>query len=997
MMRKGLISRSILALAIMLPPFANAKEKKTLNVSAFSTYQTLPVNSEAANKTRIVCEKAFPGWLMTTDKLNGSFTNIYGAPFPVKGNSLEEKSTTIIRERLAPLRVKAGEWQKVTAYSAPKADYINYQQVINNHAVVFSTLKFRFSKAGTLTRIQMKNYGTPKNIVPSVSAASVKSTCIKDIEGITVTSASVDAEWAWFPIPQIDGYLLHPAWHFKVKGSIKGSVPLILTGYVDGVTGELLYRTNEVKETDFDVTIKGMVYKDGTNHPATLEALPDLNIVNGLTTLTTDTAGVLNTPLWLLPVTATIPLAGKWATVIDSTTGLIPGFDDTVILPGTTYIYPTIAPSSDRHVNAYYHVNRIHNFMKGYFPSFTDLDFSLPTNVDITSGTCNAFYDGASINFYAADAQCNSFAEIGDIIYHEYGHGISDHFYITHSPTTIMNGALNEANSDIWALSITRAPVLGYNPFVGFGGFIRRYDMTPQVYPLDVATGFFADPHATGQIIAGCWWDVGVNTGSVPTMTQLFTDVYYDVPDGPDGTEGVVYQDILIDALMADDNDGNLSNGTPHYNQIVGAFARHGIYLEGDATLSHSEILNRTAGTPIPVTASLSMSTPGYLHDLTLSYRLNSTGAWTSIAMTASGANYAATIPSQPQGTTVEYFFTMHDSLGIANGYFPLTCNPTMMAEQTTIPYQFGVGVVRHINNDFETTPTGWGVGGNPGDNATSGLWQWGAPVSNMFLTAYPLNDHTTGMGKCLVTGTGAGGWLGSPVANGATTAVSPSFDISGFSTPIVEYYRWYSNEQGGNNAKNDPWIVQIKNSTGGTWQTVERTYQADVQWRHRIFPVNAYVTGTSHIQIRFVASDSILSTWNSNGQSITVGGVDDFYIMDKGDNTAVENANVPKANVHPNPANERIEIVLEGPDNNGTITLYDLSGKEVTTADIEAGNFNYSINTSSITPGVYNLVIQTGKITRMQESGYCTLITQRCYRKRAFRDNYGRLFSYDQ
>ena len=136
--------------------------------------------------------------------------------------------------------------------------------------------------------------------------------------------------------------------------------------------------------------------------------------------------------------------------------------------------------------------------------------------------------------------------------------------------TSINDGALNEACSDVWAMSISRNPVLGANAFVGYGGFIRRYDMTPQVYPIDLETNLsLADVHKNGQIIAGTWWDVGINLGSVDSMTKLFTDVYYDVPDGANGTEGKIYQGILIDALTADDNDGNLLDGTPHYSRSL--------------------------------------------------------------------------------------------------------------------------------------------------------------------------------------------------------------------------------------------------------------------------------------------------------------------------------------------------------------------------------------------------------------------------------------------
>ena len=972
MLTKKLLRITALTLALSIPVFLSAKEKKTYNRSAFSTYRNLPANKTAGNKTRDKISTEFKGWSVTTDKLNGSFTDITGPGITLEGKSTTDKSLSAIQQKLSGLGVKSDEWVKTNEYDAPKASYVNYKQVINQHDVVFASLNFRFAKTGELVRVQMKNYGEPSaNLSPKLSTENAKKAAISDITGITVTNAHIDANWSWFPIPKEGGYELHPAWHFKIKAKVEGSVPLILTGYVDAISGEILYRTNDVKETGFDLTVKGTVYKNGTLHPSTLEALPDLWVNNGLSTVFTDTTGYCNSATWLLPITSSIPLAGKWATVIDSVTGNTPTFTNIVSASGTTYTYPTTAPSSNRHVNAYYHVNRVHNFMKGFFPTFTDMDFSLPTNVDLSSGTCNAFYDGTSINFYAADAQCNSFAEIGDIIYHEYGHGISDHFYLTHTPgSSIMNGALNEANSDVWAMSITHNPILGENSFTGYGGFIRRYDNTPQVYPIDWQTSMYADPHYNGEIIAGCWWDVGVNLGNVDSMAKLFTDVYYDVPDGPDGTEGAVYQSILVDALMADDNDANLNNGTPHYSQIVGAFAKHGIYLEGETVLNHTELANQAANVGIPVTASLTVDNPSFIHDLTLNYRINGAGTWTSVALTGTGP-YTGTIPAQPQGTTVEYFFTLHDALGTANAYFPITCNPTMINEQTTIPYQFGVGILDVAHNDFEGSVTGWSIGNNAGDDATDGIWQVGTPVASSYypyLTSFPMADHTTGTGKILMAGSGAGSSGGTVVTAGTTTALTPILDLTTFVNPVIEYFRWYSNEQI-QNYKNDPWIVQIRNTANNNWQTVERTYQADLQWRRRIFPVRAYLpSSATHIQLKFAASDSLLSTWNNNGQSITTAGVDDFFIHDIISHVGVNNVAIQRAKVSPNPADNKINITLEDNSNNGRITLYDITGKSIISIAITQGNNSYSLTTDEVSSGIYNLLIQTDKSVQYQK-----------------------------
>ncbi len=944
-------------------------KKRSFGISVFQNYQSIPANKKAVESSRTAAKALFPGWTVNCDKVNGAVSDIYGTPIQLAGNTNAEKAMNCFATQLKHLGINPAEWTKTSDFTAPRASYVYYKQVVNGHEVVFTKVGFRFTNDGELRRIQISNYGTPPSgVQPQLSATEAGRNAVSDISDINVTSSQADPQWAWFPVPAATGYELHPAWHVQVNGHVPGSVPLKLSVWVDAVNGKVLYRTNEVKETSYDLTVKGTVYKNGMLNPTSLEPLPDLAIYNGATTIYTDNNGLATDASSSLPQSSIIPLLGKWSTVIDSATGLNPSFTNAVSASGTVFTYPTTAPSSDRHVNAYYHVNRIHNFMKGYFPAFTGMDFSLPTNVDEIGGTCNAFYDGTSINFYAEDAVCHSFATFGDVIYHEYGHGISDHMYTSISGTTITNGALNEANSDIWALSITRNPVMAADAFFGYGGFIRRYDMTPQVYPIDLNTSLLADVHQNGQIIAGTWWDVGQKIGVIDTMTRLFTDVYYDVPDGPDGTEGVVYQTILVDALMADDNDNNLANGTPHYAAIISAFARHGIYLEGDVTLTHTEIGNRPRDTDIVVTASLDMSTPMPFHNLTLAYRTNDTGAWQMSVMSLADTTYTGVIPGQPRGTTVSYMFIIHDSLNVADAYFPITCNTDNPTWQSSIPYQFGVGIVSTYSNNFEGPVGGWGISGNPGDDATAGLWAQvtpaASPLTFLNITAWPGADHTTGSGMCLQTGSSTPSltnFYGQGVSSGTSTVVTPVFDLTGYLNPVVSYYRWFSNDQN-TNFKSDPWVVKI-GDTAGNWQTVERTYQSDVNWRRRVFQVHSYLPSAGKISLRFFASDSLLTNWDSNGQSLSLGALDDFTLYDIDTTDLAVSTIAPKpAGIFPNPADQSVNILL--PDNNwnGTLAIYDMTGALLDKTALQPGNSRYTVNLGRYAEGNYLLVLQNGK-----------------------------------
>ena len=956
------------ALAICaLPLFATAKENKNYNVTAFAHYKDMPVNQAASSQTRSKVSAQFPGWMLSTDKLSGAFTDINGKPVAAAGLTTQEKANNVLRILLPKLGVTPADWVQTKAFSSPKADFVQYKRQVAGHDVVFAMMSMRFTKSGALAEVKMKDYGTSDGKSIDVSAEDATEIATKDIAGLAVTQATVDANWAWFPIPHAGGYTLHQAWHFTVKGRIKVATPMILDGYVDATDGTLLYRTNDVHETGFDVTVKGSVYVDGTLHPATMQPLPDLQINTLAGSVFTDTAGVASDATMILPVISSVPLMGRWSTVIDSISGLTPEFGDTVSVLGTTFPYPTLAPSSDRHVNAYYHVNRVHNLMKNYYPTFTGMDFSLPTNVDLTSGTCNAFYDGTSINFYKASAQCYSFAEIGSIIYHEYGHGINDHFYVLHSATgSMMNGALNEGYADVWAMCVTANPIIGENSFTGYGGFIRRYDKLPHVYPLDYQSGgFFVDPHYNGEIIAGTWWDVGVNLGGAAAMTALYTEAMYSTADGADGTEGEVYHQVLIDALMADDNDADLSNGTPHYNEIIKAFARHGIYLEGETTFNHIETNNMAANTAVVLQATIFPTDASYLSTVKLKYRLNGTGTWNTVAGTLSGGNYSATIPGQSVGTTVEYYFIMYDALGVENGYFPITCNPNNGAWETTLPYQYGVGLPVITSNHFETSDGTWHIANNPGDNATAGKWSLGAPTAALFVSSFPSADHTNPSGtKCLRAGNGGGAGFGAAVADGVTTVLSPIFDLSSYTNPTIEYFRWFSNEQGQDNYKNDPWIVQVRDgsNTSSPWINVEFTYQSELEWRRRIFRVKQYLPTATQVQVRFAISDSIITNYNGNGQSLTTADLDDFSLRDNGDVAGVKDVVRLHATVEPNPANNMLNVHLTNAQSDGRVALYDASGRIIKQTTIAAGATISSLSTSDVAPGVYFVLVQTNE-----------------------------------
>lgn len=959
-----------LGLAASFSPAIAQQYDHAYEYSVFSDYRFLkPVDNSAILATREKLKNLFPGWKLSADKLDGSFNDIYGKAVAVPGNSITEKVQYCLNNQLRNLGVDASEWKQANAVAASHAQYVYFSHEINGRKVIFSSLQFRFTPDGKLVRIKMNSYGTPATgVTAGLSQADAMRTkaMTNDLSALNVTNKTIGNDWVWFPVPSDGKYSLHPAWPFSVAGTTKENFPVAFTGYIDAINGELLYRTNEIHEA-FDLKVKGDVNKTNLATPPvfTSEGLPNLKVVIGATTYYTDDTGLLAVPALTPSLNATLYLDGRWSTVRDVTSsGTIPSFTQAFAANGTTYLYPTTAPSTRRHVNAYYHVNVVHDFMKKFFPTstgFTALDAPLPTVVDV-AGSCNAFYNGNSINFYAAGGSCNSFAEIGDVVYHEYGHGISGRFYnFINGSGGMNNGALNEGCSDVWAMSITNDPILGRNAYTG-GGNIRTYNGNPKVYPTDIV----GEVHGDGEIIAGAWWDVAQNIGSLDTMTQIFSKTYFDAPDGPTGTEGKVYHDVLISALMNDDDDANLGNGTPHFEAIIRAFARHGILLLSDAVLTHTEVPHQQSGQDVTINAKLTLTEPDFFHQLKMFYRnrTNTPAQWDSVVMVDNGGfNFSGTIPGQPSATIVDYYFVADDPLSVSSFGFPGGYSSSANPVQVGIPYQFGVNLRPVTGTDFEGTLTGWILGGVVGDDATGGQWIQAVPVASFYNTL-PVQtgaDHTSGTGQCLVTGNAPNITAGSnnaDVDGGKTTVMTPVFDLTGYANPVIEYYRWFSNDRG-SNARSDMWVTQIHAENSPLWKNVESSYQSDYSWRRRVFAVSEYLT-SSKVQMRFIATDAMSSSLPNNGQGTVEAGVDDFFIYDAW-TSGVDNVASLKAAVYPNPADDKISIVVpQGAK--GTITLYDLSGKAISSQPMTDGVQQYSINTTALAAGQYLLTIQTGK-----------------------------------
>jgi hypothetical protein len=217
-------------------------------------------------------------------------------------------------------------------------------------------------------------------------------------------------------------------------------------------------------------------------------------------------------------------------------------------------------------------------------------------------------------------------------------------------------------------------------------------------------------------------------------------------------------------------------------------------------------------------------------------------------------------------------------------------------------------------------------------------------------------------MNMCLVTGNAPSPVSGTGVAdvdNGKTSVITPTFDVTGFTQPVVEYWRWYSNNAGSNPGQ-DLWTVFIKDPASTLWiLKVDNTTRTDNRWRRRIFHLSQYLPGSSQFMLKFQAEDA-------NPGSVVEAAVDDIFIYDKGVINSVDDIADAKASVYPNPANREINVRFAQAAT-GYISLHDLMGKQLNNIEMSGGT-EYRLNTSNLPAGTYFISIKTDKFVQAQK-----------------------------
>jgi Zn-dependent metalloprotease len=908
----------LLSLWLLVVGIAQAHTTFNKNISPFNDAQEALHGQTAVQLTKQAAWQNFvakyPGWGARFDPHTQLPHRAFGPAIAYTGGGMDavQKAKHFIENELRGFNLSTEELIITNFRNDGKYIHVDFKQQHAGKDVLWSRTTVRFTQDLRIVLFGTdfyRNFPQAGSLIDAAQAKVYAETALQT----TVLSSEVSANTKWFPYPTSKGATMKLVYEVLVHTQDDEVTPGAYLTYVDAETGEVIYRHNKVDQLGFQVT--GGTYAINLQSPITTVGLPNLKVTVGSSTYYTDNNGQVVLPT-AGPWNPLISLEGKFSKVVTGASGNTSALSSpTGLVDADVHNFPTtITNSSERHVNAYYHVNVVHDFMKSKFPAFTVMDNPLTTRVDRTDGNCNAFYNGSSINFYTTGSGCNALSYVADVIYHEYGHGISDKFWDDNG-SSFDNGGMGEGYSDVWAMCLIKNPIIGKGMMVGNpNSFIRRYDQAPKVYPQDI-TG---EVHDDGEIIAGAWWDVALNlaaTQSLPlsqaidSMGDIFAGSQFGLATGPDGTEGKVYFDILIDALQYDDNNSNLNDGTPHFLDIVKAFGKHGIFLLSDSKITSQSGYMQPANQAFPVVADLTASFPAFVGDVKMFYRSKGTTTIDSLTLTMQpDSSYTANFPSTAAGDIIEYYLIVEDILDNTSAFEPVNASFYTSFIQRNIPLYFAVGYIPKYSEHLENTLTDWIIGDYPGDNASAGKWIVNFPISSVINgdTCQTGRDHTSGTGKCAITGNAASAssQAGSAdIDNGKTSLRTQEFDLSTYTKPVISYYRWFSNSQSTTSAgRKDRWIVYLiyPNSS----YLIERTYQPDVSWRQNLIPVDLAIG--NKVRVLFIAEDSIQ---NGSG-TIVEAGIDDIEILDLGAFPAsVADHENPMVRIYPNPTTDQVTL----------------------------------------------------------------------------------------
>ena len=621
-------------------------------------------------------------WTARWDEATNTPTRFYGSGWPVDGAALAtdhgavEIARSILEEELALVgtQVVIDDLRPLVVDRRAGIVTVTFQQTMKGLTVDATRLSLRF-KADRFVMGQFETVPAQDlDVVPTVGVDEALMGALSGMAWLDVASEQVAApQLVVLPIRGPLSLDLRLAWKLELRAP---TVPAHREVWVDAATGRLLGFDDRVRfATGRAVGDVDDRYPENGRAELPMPGVA-ISAPGGL--VTADDAG-------LFTVSAGLPAEVSWGVGsehfdIDSEGGsatfagvLAAEGDDVVVSEDSSAgngAQRRQLAELDVHVSAHIARDRaltIH-------PSFNWASIQAQANVNLTGGSCNAYFDpsnnpnNSSINFLRQGNGCNNTGRAWDVVYHEYGHGF--HIWNIIPGAGAYDGAIGEGFGDFLSATVNDDAGMGRGFFQGSSNPLRNVEPNA-VWPDDIDQ----DIHITGLLAAGALWDLrtalvaeqGEEDG-VAHADFLFWNATMRASDTV-----TVYDEVLL----ADDDNGNLSDGTPNRCLIDEAFGLHGLGPGGDGLSQYFVDFepptgDLTPGAPVTLGLSATLSNPdcaaGAIQDVRLHWSADpdlEVEDFDSIDFTALGSeDWEAQVPALEEGSYLRYWIEFFDEDG---------------------------------------------------------------------------------------------------------------------------------------------------------------------------------------------------------------------------------------------------------------------------------------------------------------------------------------------
>ena len=555
-------------------------------------------------------------------------------------------------------------------------------------------------------------------------------------------------------------------------------------------------------------------------------------LANVMANGTMATTGVDGSVTWATTGAATVVpgLSGMLETIINKA-GALATTTLSVAANGTATWDLSADEKGDAQLDSFVFEHTVKQFVLTKLnPGLTWAMQQIAVNVN-ESQTCNAYSTGDDIHFFVqkpGSGGCENTGRMSDVVFHETGHSVHANSIIPGAGQ--FDGSLSEGLADTMAASITGDHGMGRGFFFTDAPLRDLQPAVKKVYPQD----YDGEPHDDGEIIGEALWDtrMALQAKLGPTAGfDQFLKIYYGIMQRASDIPSS-----YAEALLADDDNGNLSDGTPNMCDIQAAFAGHGL-ADPSVTIGLTPPVRDNYNVSFTVMPPSGGCTVATVQGAVLDWNPRGGGGG-SVTLTGSGNTWSGAIPSQPDNTVVEYKVTVTLSDGSTIAYPQNPADPK---------YQFYVGPVTPIKCfDFEAGAADWTHTATPSANDE---WASGAPMGVG-------GDPKTAHGGSNVFGIDLGADDGMYSPRTMTSAESPEIDLGGMTNVRLQYWRWLGVEDGAyDHAQvfvNDQMVWTNFMSPG--MPTTDEVNHVDKEWRFQDVDLSTMALG-GKVKLKFALS----------------------------------------------------------------------------------------------------------------------------------------------